>query len=459
MRRFILWLAAFSLFANVQALTIHIDYTYDASGFFAVHDPLNPDASTLAHATVEKAAQDLGNALAAEANASLNAVTTNDFVSGNQLADISWELSFRDPSTVPPSDPNDLSNQVTVTDFTNDLFDTLDAFTVYAGASTLVGSTELGEGAPVSAQPTLAYGGAGTEQQNVDGIHDAIALSNGFMSRGSGPTIYTIHPDPVDVGSTHIDYTLDVGPVAGFLSVTSGTAWHLDYHTLPGAGEYDLYTVVLHEMMHALGFGTSKMWATFRAVNNTDWTGANVIALRGNGVGVLDGATNSAHIAGTEMWPTIATTAGVPAGTMQNAVMDPTLATGVRRTLTQLDIAFLKDLGFGPAVASPTPSTTPIPAATATPTPVPTPPASPKLIGSPKIITTKSKITLSGILVSPGSYVVYKIGKGPFLKAKGAEAWKIAIKLKPGKTIVTIASFDPVSGLTSGEKKITITKK
>jgi hypothetical protein len=181
-----------------------------------------------------------------------------------------------------------------------------------------------------------------------------------------------------------------------------------------------------------------------------------VIALRGNGNGVLDGAPNSAHIAVTETSTTVATTAGVNAGTPQAAVMAPTLTPGTRRTLTHLDLAFLQDLGYGPAGPTPTPSTTPIP----TPMPIPEPPAMPALKGKAPKRTDLAKVTLAGTLLSPGAYVVYKIGKGKFIKAKGSDsAWKIVLKLKPGKNIIYIASFDPATGETSKLKKIVITRE
>jgi len=458
----------FSILADTQAITVHINYTYDASGFFAVNDG-DPNApGSLAHATVEKAAQDLSDALTNVANASLNAVTSGHIDSGNDLGTIDWTLSFRNPSTVPLADPSDLSNQISLTDFSPY---TADVFTVYAGASTLVGSTELGEGAPVSVQSSFSYGG-GTEEQTIEGVNDAIALSNGFMLRGSGPTVHQVPGQINDLGAP-INYVLDVGAVAGFLSVTSGANWHLDYHTMPAGGEFDLYTVALHEMMHALGFGSSKTWRDLRAANNADWSGPHVIALRGNGTGVLDGDTDSAHISTNEVSTTITTTAGVPAGTAQKPVMNPNLpdrdpddtTKGVRRTLTQLDLAFLRDLGYGnPPSAAPTPSTTPIPLSTPVPppaaTPVPNPPEAPTLVGKPKIKTTKPKITIGGTLLSPTAYVQFKIGtNGKFTKAKGTTAWKITVKLKPGVNIVYIESYDPVSHLSSAMKKITITRK
>ncbi len=104
------------------------------------------------------------------------------------------------------------------------------------------------------------------------------------------------------------------------------------------------------------------------------------------------------------------------------------------------------------AFAHADPNATPTPA-TPTPTPAPVPPAPPTVKGKTKITTTLSKVTLTGTLAAPGAYVVYKIGNGPQKKASGGATWKIVLKLKPGKTLVTIASYDPASGLSSTAKR------
>lgn len=84
------------------------------------------------------------------------------------------------------------------------------------------------------------------------------------------------------------------------------------------------------------------------------------------------------------------------------------------------------------------------------------PPAPPVMNGKPRQTTTKPKITLTGKLSAPGAYVEYKIGNGKYLKASGGASWKIIAKLKPGKNIVTIVSYDPATGLTSKPKSIVI---
>jgi uncharacterized repeat protein (TIGR03803 family) len=91
------------------------------------------------------------------------------------------------------------------------------------------------------------------------------------------------------------------------------------------------------------------------------------------------------------------------------------------------------------------------------PAPPATPPATPTIIGKPKV--TGNKAMLSGKLATPGAYVEYAVGKPvKFIKAKGGANWKLTLKLKPGKNIFYIRSYDPATGKASAAKKIVINK-
>ena len=131
----------------------------------------------------------------------------------------------------------------------------------------------------------------------------------------------------------------------GSLSFNSTSTFHYDSTTPVGAGENDFYSVALHELIHSIGFGTSETWTSLHS--GTTWTGSNVIALEGTGANLV--SADGGHIAEGRMSTRITN------GTAQEAAMDPSLTVGTRKSLTQLDLAFLRDLGFT-TIPEPAPS-------------------------------------------------------------------------------------------------------
>ena len=232
---------------------------------------------------------------------------------------------------------------------------TLDTFTfpadrvvIYVGMRALPGST-LGEGGPGAAGISLAGGGAeGTWNAAVANMQ---AASNAVMPRGGGPVMGSINGS-IPLGAAAGNCSLQYGALVGNLwfdndSDNNGAAdssavlnnyWHFDLATPVATGKNDFYSVALHEMTHALGFGTSDTWDALR--NGDNWLGPEAVALNGNtGVNLLTGGS---HIASSKMSPRLSD------GVMQEVVMDPSLTIGTRKYLTQLDVAFLHDLGYAP---------------------------------------------------------------------------------------------------------------
>jgi hypothetical protein len=428
--------------ANSHALTIQVDYSHDG-GYFA--DPAN----AVAKATLEKAAADLSTALTDAGVDALGAVPTNSFTGTTNAAtaNFEWDVALKDPVNI--------TQTITLSTFSA----AADTFTIFAGAATgaLDGAEALGEGGTSAGEYSLTFGGSGNEAEYESAIYKAENLFNATLSRGGGPRLYTIS-DSTSAGSTTVNYTLEVGSLAGFLTFDKSKKWHFDYQTAVADDEYDFYSVMLHELMHSLGFGSSASWN--QHVSGADWTGAHVISLMGTGTGLIHqyydndpAKPDGHHVAETVMSNVLGT------DTKQTAVMASDLANGVRKKLTELDVAFMLDLD--------TPRPDPVDTVVkgdATPTPTPTietvvPLTTPVVAGKPPKSTQSSKVKLSGTLKTPGAYVVYKIGSGKYVKASGGAAWKITLKLKPGKNIIYIASYNPATGETSTPKKIIITRK
>lgn len=315
-------LALLASAAVAHALVIQLDYTYDIAdggNFFGTHPA--------AKASLEQAAADLSAAI----TSTLAAVNTDVFT-GTQsgaTASIDWALDFFNPVTDDP---------LTLETFTF----AADTVRIFAGMRALTGTT-LGEGGPIGVFTDFSAEN-GSLANRITAFNAAEAASNAVMPRGGGPTIGTLSntfdTDP---------YSLTYGALAGTLSFDNDTDnngsadseavldayWHFDLAQPVEPGQFDFYSAALHEMIHALGFGVSDSWDALRS--GTTWLGGEAIALAGSGVGLV---TANGHI-----------TAGVTSfrlsdGAVQEVVMDPSLLSGTRKSLTELDLAFLRDLGY-----------------------------------------------------------------------------------------------------------------
>ncbi|MDD5198325.1 MAG: PEP-CTERM sorting domain-containing protein [Terrimicrobiaceae bacterium] len=328
MRRFIAGLAGLGmLVANAPALVIDIDYTYDG-GYFS----LNPAAK----AALIQAAADVGNAITSTLTAVPGDIYNGEF--GVDPMDptrvkIDWGFDFPNPSNT--------AVNVTVPAFSL----AANHFRLYVGAEALpAGSPELGEGSGVGFSEDVSITNA-TEGEFPTAMNNAVAASNAGMRRGVGPQMNLINTSST-LGGTTVNYTLQTGAIAGVVTMNSNANWHFDINTNPAPLESDFYSVALHEILHTLGVGTSFTWDS--QANGTNWSGQNAMTLNGTGTNLI--STDGGHIAEGTMSTSIVT--GLP----QEVAMDPTLTQGTRKTITQLDLAFLRDLGYT-TIAVPEPAT------------------------------------------------------------------------------------------------------
>lgn len=285
-------------------------------------NPSDPFFNTTAQATMNQAAADVSFAI----TTSLNSLTQDVYTgtNGSTTATANWSLSY--------TNPTDGTTQVTLPTFALGI----DEIVIYIGSRDLPGST-LGVGGPGGAG--IGLSGGGLQSQWVGAVDAMEASSNAGMVRG-GPVLGTFSGTST-LGSTPAGYDLSYGYTVGALAIDSLAVWNLDYSVLPTAGQNDLYSVAVHEMIHAIGFGIAPTWDEH--VSGTNWNGSAVVDLLGSGVGVLSAGGD--HIAnGLTGTPLIDGVFQI--GQSQEALMDPTLLVGTRKYLTDLDLAFLQDMGW-----------------------------------------------------------------------------------------------------------------
>jgi hypothetical protein len=325
LRTVLILAASAGLPASGGAFTIEVDYSLDdaATGFFA--------STPAAKNAVNAAAADLSAAI----TTTLGAVTTDIFEGTNGIttATFDWDLHTRNPAT-----GADLNLATFV----------LPANTVriYVGMMPIGGST-IGQGAPAGAGFSLH--GHGSQSQWSAALTAATNNSNAGMGRGGGPIINKLE-NTVTFGTLTSNYTTITGSLFGSVSIdndinndgvpdsaaTLASFWHYNHTTAVSPLKDDLYSVALHEMLHTIGLGAGETWAGLHI--GTTWTGSQAIALNGGtGVGLV---TNDGHIASGIMSPRLVD------GVMQEVVMDPSTSPGTRTKLTQMDLAFLRDIGW-----------------------------------------------------------------------------------------------------------------
>ena len=313
-----------SLFCSL-ASAISINLVYPGGNLFsATHDPA-------AMAAINAAAADLSAAI----TSNLSAINTDIYtgMNGSTTATFDWLYKY--------DSPLDGTTEITINSATT-LANTV---TMYVGARSFLDST-LGEGGPAGAGFSL--NGSGFGSQWVGAVAFAESQSEVAYKRGGGPVINTIIGTTPPLQGVTASYSIDVGIAYGTLSLDwdgnnngvpdndteLGNFWHFNHSTPVVAGKNDLYSVALHEMIHALGIGSSASWTALRSGSN--WTGSNAIALHGTGTNLV----TSGHIAEGIM--STRASDGVP----QEVVMDPSITQGTRKYLTALDLAFLRDIGY-----------------------------------------------------------------------------------------------------------------
>lgn len=313
---------------QANAFTLLLDYTHDTAtdNFFGQR--------ATAKAALDAAAADISAAITSSlsaidgtGNPNVDSITGT---SGAATATADWDIDYTNPSTggavslVTPVVP---ANTVTI----------------FVGMSELAGSA-LGVGGPSGVGVGFSFSGSGIDLTNA--VNNMQTASNTYMGRGSGPTIGTVTGN---LGGN--PYSLVYGAAIGSLSLDIDTNndlatdslavmdafWHYDHTTAVAALKNDLYSVALHEMLHALGMGTADSWDSL--VSGTNWLGVNAIALDpGLGINLIDG--DGSHIRSAFM------STSIYDASAQEAVMDPTLTVGTRKRLTQMDLAMMRDIGW-----------------------------------------------------------------------------------------------------------------
>lgn len=209
-------------------------------------------------------------------------------------------ISFFNPGNNPLNDTVSLNNQTIAAD----------TLRIFVGASELTGST-------------VGFGGSG-----------------GFSGFGD-----------LSRGQTGAGFT-DVAIWGGAITFNANTDWYVDDNpaTLEGfsGSQIDFYSVVVHELAHVLGFGISGSWN--RLATSTAFSGEASIAAYEAATGTPQ---TSVPLVGASHW--VEGTKSFVDGVLQEASLDPTITTGTRKYMTDLDWAALSDLGWQVAPAAPVP--------------------------------------------------------------------------------------------------------
>jgi hypothetical protein len=311
--------------STASAFSIALDYSNDS--FFAAHPT--------AKATLDAAAQYISTLITTPLAATTDTNTAN--VNGS-TATFDFNLSYTNPTTgmTQTIDPAVVpAGQVRI----------------FVGVQKINSGGEAGQGGPGGAGVNAAVSYFNQTDLNA-AFNNAQAAANVNMGRGGGPTIGKLNgnlngsfgtlPFSINYGSSVGSVWFDVDTNNDGVVDTDAQLnnyWQFDSTKPVGATQTDFYSVALHEMLHALGFGTSASWTNKVSTSAPqDWLGTQVTALLGTGHNVL--GPDSEHVAGNLL------STRLTDGAVQQAVMSPTILTGTRKSVTRLDLAFLRDMGW-----------------------------------------------------------------------------------------------------------------
>ncbi|MEM7575888.1 MAG: hypothetical protein AAF328_00305 [Planctomycetota bacterium] len=296
-RRLAYLICAFAIGSPVSGLTLSINTTYDVNGFF--NDPL-------AAATLDAAADFYSRIL----TDTLDPITPGPRPGGGVN---SWEVRLSHPGTgEAPYDPT----------FNPDGFRIMNP--------------------SVPADTVIVYVGAYDLSPNDVGGTLGIAGPGGWSALGNNAWFDKIR-NRGEPGLT-TGAASEFAPYGGRLSVTTDTNWNLDYRVAPQPDENDLYTVILHEMAHVLGLGTSASW--FTGAVGGEFRGSAARAANGNAFVPLEpGGGHWAEFVNSTLLGTTGPESLTPPITQETA-LDPDILQGTRKLATTLDLAGLDDIGW-----------------------------------------------------------------------------------------------------------------
>jgi len=230
----------------------------------------------------------------------------------NGIATWDWQATFTNPAT---GSTTTLNNPTVPAD----------EYRIYAGARSLSGST-AGIGGPGGYGYNTGGNGGFFSQAEIDQIN---AITDTFVNQVED------REEPFGFSAWGGAITFDRD---------GSTVWHYNHTTQPAANATDFYSVAVHELTHAFGFGTADEWNAL--VSGASFFGSAAAAAYGGPVPV-----NGGHWANN----TQSTVYGT--ATAQEAAMDPDVLNGTRKFFTTLDAAALTDIGWDlvpPAAPSPT---------------------------------------------------------------------------------------------------------
>ena len=304
----------------VCAINIVLDYSHD----------LVIDSHPVAKSALEAAASDFSHFITTELAPIESEVTVG--VWEDTSLTIEWIFAYNNPTT----QTQDLINSVSLE---------ANEVRIFVGGADLGGALGLG-GPAVSGANTFASGPSSDWERAVD---RAAAIASETFRRGGGPVTGTLS-DSLFYNGASADYSVETGVTYGSLAFNNDvnqdnlpdsisqleSTWHFDHKTPVPDGKYDFYTVMLHELAHAIGFGGSQSWQEngFTGV----WTGQEV--------GKILGPNSPIQFIGGHTDANVADSPRVTDGLLQEPLLAPILRPGERKRLTLLDLAYLRDSGY-----------------------------------------------------------------------------------------------------------------
>ncbi len=287
------------LTGNAPAINVVIDYSFDTTNFFGAG---NPDAAAAGQQARDalQAAADFFSAITNDTFSEIRTPAPFDSQFFNGHVEWQWELNFSHPAT---------GASVVLTDQTIQP----DEYLIFVGARNLSGTT-LGQGGP---------GGWGWSS----------SPSGGF-TQGEIDDLNQITADFADAVENRGE-TTGFANWGGAITFDTPNDWHFDHNTSPGGSNSDFFSVAIHEMAHALGFGASSEWTAL--VSGSAFTGSASNAAFGATPTL---SADRAH------WAENTTSTVFGDTAPQEAAMDPNITDGTRKLFTTLDAAGLTDIGW-----------------------------------------------------------------------------------------------------------------